>query len=229
MLASADFLKRLPYFATLNPQAVAQLARETQELSLDKGEIIFLEEEPCRGLYLVSSGQIRIFKSSPEGREQVLHIAKPGDTFNDVPVFDGGSNPASAAALEPSVVYLIPKKILLSLVADCPVAVAIIKQLSAQMRRLTQMVEDLSFHSVVSRVARMLLDLATVEGSPSPVPRLTQDEMAGMVGSVRDVVGRALKSLEKAGAIKMEGHRLLVIDAGRLKEMSYLSDKSRIR
>ncbi len=213
------FLKSLPYFATLNSEQMEQIKKGTIELSYPKGEILFLEGEPCRGLYVVKSGQIRIYKSSPEGREQVLLIARPGDSFNDVPAFDGGPNPASSSALEPSTVYLIPKERLLPLVADCPAALTVIKQFATRLRHMTTLVEDLSFRSVVSRLAKALLDSAVVEGGPSPVQRLTQDEMAAMIGTVRDVIGRALRTLEKKGAIKMEGRRLLIVDPKILRRM----------
>jgi CRP/FNR family transcriptional regulator len=218
----------IPYFTVLSAEEVKRIENEVLECSFAKGEILFLEGESCRGLYVVKSGQVRIYKSSPEGREQVLLIAKPGDSFNDVPVFDGGPNPASASALKPSTVYIISKETLLSLVADCPAALAIIKLLSMRLRRLTMMVEDLSFRNIVSRLARMLLNLAVVEGRVSPMPRLTHDEMAAIVGSVRDVVGRALRALERTGAIRIEGQRIFVEDPEKLREMSQISIKSRM-
>jgi len=216
----ADFLKSVPYFSSLDTKEIERIKKATTELSFAKGSIVFLEGEPCRGLYVVKSGRIRIFKSSPEGREQVLLIAQPGDSFNDVPVFDGGPNPASASTLEPSTVYLIPKEVMLSLLADSPVALATIKIFAARLRHLTSVVEDLSFRSVVNRVARMLLNLAVLEGGASPIPRLTQDEMAARVGSVRDVIGRALKTLEMMGAIRIEGHRIFVVNPEKLKKMA---------
>lgn len=216
----ADFLKSLPYFTALGAEEIERIEKDILEYSLAKGEVLFLEGELCRGLYIVRSGQIRIFKSSLEGREQVLLIAKPGDTFNDVPVFDDGPNPASASALEPSTVLIIPKAKLLSLMADSPVALSILKVFARRLRHLTVLVEDLSFRHVVSRLAKTLLELAVTGQEPSPVQRLTQDEMAAMVGTVRDVIGRALKTLEKAGAIKIEGQRILVVDTKKLKEMT---------
>ena len=217
--SQADFLRSLPYFATLGGEEIERIAKEILECSFAKGEILFLEGEPCRGLYIVRSGQIRIFKSSPEGREQVLFLAKPGDTFNGVPVFDGGPNPASASAVEPSKVSIIPKETLLSLMADYPMALAILKVFAVRLRHLTLLVEDLSFRHVVSRLAKTLLELVATGQEPSPVRRLTQDEMAAMVGTVRDVIGRALKTLEKAGAIKIEGQRIIVVDTEQLKRM----------
>lgn len=220
MPLSIDFLKSIPYFSALSTIEMERVRKETAEVSFSRREILFLEGEPCRGLYVVKSGRVRIFKSSLEGREQVLLIAKPGESFNDVPVFDGGPNPASASALEPSEVYLIPKGILLSLIVDCPAALAILKVFAARLRHLTSVVEDLSFRSVVNRMARLLLELAVVKEGTAPVPRLTQDEMAARVGSVRDVIGRALKGFEAEGAIRMEGHRIYVIDPGKLKKMA---------
>jgi len=217
MSSRADFLRSLPYFATLGAEEIKRMEKDLLECSFGKGELLFLEDEPCQGLYAVRSGQIRIFKSSSEGREQVLLIAKPGDTFNDVPVFDGGPNPASASALEPSTVFILPKETVLSLVADCPPALTIIRLFAARLRHLTLLVEDLSFRHVVSRLAKTLLELAVVEGGPSPVPRLTQDEMAAMVGTIRDVISRALRALEKAGAIRIEGRRILVVDPEKLR------------
>ena len=216
---SIDYLKSLPYFESLDDDEIERISKEILELSFAAGEILFLEKEPCRGLYIVKSGQVRIFKSSPEGREKVLLIAQAGDSFNEVPVFDGGHNAASASTLESSVVHLIPKGALLSLVGDCPAALAVIRLFAGRLRHLNAMVEDLSFRSVVGRLARLLLDLAVVENEAAPMQRLTRDEMAAMIGSVRDVTGRALKYIEKSGAIDINGHRILVLEPEKLREM----------
>lgn len=198
---------------------MAKLDREVAERSFDRGQLLFLEDEPGEGLYLVRSGQVRLFKSSPEGREMVLSIVRAGESFNDVPAFDGGPNPVSASALEAVTVYIIPRETLLALLAGCPAAVDIINVLAGRLRHLTKMVEDLSFRSVTSRLAKLLLELAVSEGKSAPMPRLTQDDMAAMVGSVRDVIGRVLRALEKTGAIRIEGHRILVVNPDLLKKM----------
>lgn len=214
-----DFLRSFPYFSALGPEEIRRIAENTSQRSFAKGEVLFLEGAPNSGLYLVKSGRIRIFKSSPDGREQVLLTAGAGATFNDVPVFDGGPNPASASALEPSIVCIVPGETLLALVADCPAARSIIELFAARLRHLSTVVEDLSFRSVVSRLAKMLLDSAVAEGGQSPVPRLTQDEMATIIGSVRDVVGRALRTLQKMNAIKIEGQRILITDPEKLRRI----------
>jgi CRP-like cAMP-binding protein len=220
MSPAGDFFRSLAYFKSFGDAAMKRIVREAVEMSFERGQVIFLEGEPCRGMYVVKSGRVRVFKTSAEGREQVLFIAKEGDSFNDVPVFDGGPNPASAAALDRSVVYLLPREMLLSLVEGCPAARAIIELFAARLRHLTAVVEDLSFRSVLSRLARLLLESAVAENGPAAPRQMTQDEMAAMVGTVRDVIGRALRQLESVGAIRLERHRILIVSAEKLRELA---------
>ncbi|MEW6141806.1 MAG: Crp/Fnr family transcriptional regulator [Chloroflexota bacterium] len=220
MPPTINFLKSLPYFAALRPATLDNIARTATELSFARGEVVILEGEPCRGLYIVRMGRVRIFKSSAEGREQVLYIAGPGDTFNDVPVFDDGANPASASALEPATIYLIPRQTMTYLATDSQTAQAIIKVFATRLRHLTTIAEDLSFRSVPSRLAKLLLKLAVVEGGEAPIPQLTQDEMAAMVGSVRDVVGRSLRTMTGMGVIEIKGKRITITDPDKLKDIS---------
>lgn len=219
MPSQVDFLRSLPYFSALSSAKVERIERAAVERTFDRGEVLFLEGEPCIGLYVVKSGMVRIFKSSPEGREQVILVARSGDSFNDIPVFDGGPNPASAAALERATVLTIPPETVFSLVKGCPPAAAIIELFARRLRRLTILVGDLSFRNVISRLAKVLLEVAVSEGGTAPAPRLTQEEMAAMVGTVRDVIGRALRLLEKEGAIKLQRQRIVVVDPYKLKDM----------
>src|SRR5687768_1042185 len=104
-MLESDFLRRVNYFRDLPEADLARLAALAVEQPLETGQVLFLEGEPCRGMYLVYSGRVRVYKASPEGREQVLTVARPGDSFAEVPVFDGGPNPASADAMDEAVVY----------------------------------------------------------------------------------------------------------------------------
>ncbi len=214
-----DFLRSVPYFAGFNEKEISQIDQTVIERTFGKGQMLFLDGEPCDGLYLVKTGLVRVFKTSPEGREMVMIVARPGDTFNDASAFDGGKNLVNASALEPATVYIIPTAALTAVLGGCRAAEAIIKGLSAQLRHLTSVIEDLSFRSVSGRLAKLLLEQAVAGEKSAPVPRLTQDEMASMVGSVRDVIGRVLRSLEKEGAIRVEGHRILVTNKDLLRDM----------
>ena len=177
-----------------------------------------LEGELAPTLFFVASGVVKVFKTSAEGKEQILNLVRPGESLNDVPIFDDGPNPASAQAMGPVMLYGIMKGELKIIPRNYPhVAMNIIRVLAERVRQLVSLVEDLSFRHVISRVARKLLEHAGDEVSPKP--RLTQQEMAAMAGTVREVVARSLKALEEEGVIKLDHHRILIPDKEALKQI----------
>lgn len=202
-------LARVPYFAGLDPATLARLAMEARERRCAAGELVLAEGEPCPGLSVVVSGRVKAFKLSEDGREQVLRILGAGRTFNDVPLFDDGPNPASVAALEETTVALLPAARIHALVRERPeVAAAVIRVLAQRLRAVTEMVEDLALRGVTARVARLLLQCSRgapplAEGAGDHCAHLTQQQLAAMTGSVREVVQRSLKALEREGAIRL--------------------------
>ena len=221
--ATADFLRSFPYFARLNAAELASLAADFAVRRYAKGELIFLEGEPCRGLYLLQSGRVRIYKTSPDGREQVLSLAGPGESFNEVPIFDGGPNPASAEALEPCCIYQLRRDRVLRAIERYPsVATAMLHVFARRLRHLTTVVEDLSFKHVTSRLAKVLLEHAEEPAAGREVglkQRLTQQEMAAMIGTAREMVGRSLKALEAQGALSVERNRIVIKNRGLLQKL----------
>ncbi|MBI2865526.1 MAG: Crp/Fnr family transcriptional regulator [Chloroflexi bacterium] len=209
-----DVLRSIPYFAELSGQDLDRVRAFSVERSYERGDVVFLEGGPCEGLHVVESGRVRIFKTSAEGKEQVLMIAGPGQTFNEVPVFDGGPNPASAEAIDLSVLLLLPKERLLTLVRENPtLALTVTKVFAGRLRHLTRLVEDLSFRHVIGRVCKILLEHAPQEGPAGQVgPRLTQQEMAAMAGTAREIVSRALRSLEREGIVRLERGRIVILN-----------------
>lgn len=205
-------LRQIPLFATLSQQELEHVARMAIERYYERGDIISLEGESGGALCYVYHGLVKVFKTSPEGREQVLRLIAAGHTFNDVPALDGGPNPASAAAMEPSTIYMIRRAELHQLIMSEPaVAAAVIQVLAQALRHLVELVEDLSLRRVTARVAKLLLAQGTASGDAEREHHLTQQEMAAIVGTAREVVGRALKELEVAGAIEMrQGHVTIV-------------------
>ena len=216
-------LRTVPYFAGLEADALRTLAGKARVRTFRKGEAILWEGEPCAGLHLVLRGRVKVFKRSKQGREQVLLIIGPGRSFNDVPVFDGGPNPGSVAAMEGSTIAILPTAEIVGLVARNPaVAMAVIRTLARRMRGLTIVVEDLALRTVTARVAKILLESAGSRATLIETPaengvRLTQSQLAAMAGTVREVVQRALKSLEQAGAIKLARARISVLDPAALR------------
>ncbi len=219
MAVAAGFLKSIPYFAELEPPDIEQVARTLVERHFARGEVIFLEGNPSDGLYLVASGRVRIYKVSKEGREQVLTLAGQGETFNEVPTFDGGPNPATAEALEPTTLYVLPAMDFLRLAAEYPtIWRGIMKLFALRLRQLTVLVEDLSFRQVRSRVAKVLLQRLEEGQRGSRPPRLTQREIAAIAGTAREVVGRVLHALDEAGAVRLERGHIAQVDEQKLIE-----------
>jgi CRP/FNR family transcriptional regulator len=211
-------LRQIPLFATLPSEDLAHVAAMTVERHYDRGNLILLEGELGGALHYVRSGLVKVFKTSLGGKEQVLRLISAGHTFNDVPALDGGPNPASAAALEPSLVYVVRRAELRQLITTRPeVAEAVVQTLANALRHLVVLVEDLSLRTVTARVAKILLDQEASSHDERHVYHLTQREMAALVGSAREVVGRALKELEVAGAIEMRQGRAVVLSHERLR------------
>lgn len=218
MAIEVEFLKSIPYFSGLSPAELDSVKQFVFEKTAERGEVILLEGESAEVFFFVASGVVKIFKTSAEGKEQILSIVRPGESFNDVPIFDDGPNPASAQAMGPVVLYGVRKSGLKAILHDYPqITLNIIKVLAERVRQLVALVEDLSFRHVIGRVAKILLEYAG--DGDSPRPRLTQQEMAAMAGTAREVVGRSLKTLEEDGAIRFNRHRIVITDKQALQEM----------
>jgi len=216
-----DVLHQIPLFATLSSGDLAHVAAMTVERHYERGDIILLEGDKGGALHYVREGVVKVFKTSVGGKEQVLRLIAAGHTFNDVPALDGGSNPASAAAMEPSVVYVIRRIELLKLIATRPeVAGAVVQTLASALRHLVALVEDLSLRHVTARVANLLLEQEASFQEEQHIYHLTQQEMAALAGTAREVVGRALKELEVAGAIEMRQGRAVVLNRERLRVLA---------
>jgi len=222
MAVDIERLKSLAYFSGLGDDELDSIRKFLFEKNTGRGEIILLEGEPPGDLYFVVSGAVKLLKTSAEGKEQILNIIRPGDSFGDVPIFDGGLNPVSAQAMSPVSLYGMRKSALESVLREHPrVALNVIGVLARQVRHFMSLVEDLSFKHVIDRVAKILLEYAG-DGASSR-PRLTQQEMAAMAGTAREMIGRSLKALEEDGVIRFDRHRIVIADSQALEEMAGVS------
>jgi CRP/FNR family transcriptional regulator, cyclic AMP receptor protein len=218
MAVQLEVLKSTLYFSGLGFAELESITKLVFEKTADRAETILLEGEPATSLYFVASGAVKVFKTSVEGKEQILSIVRPGESFNDVPIFDGGPNPVSARTMGPVLLYGIKKNDMEAILRDYPqIALNVIEVLAGRVRHLVSLVEDLSFRHVISRVAKILFEHVGTEVSYGP--RLTQQEMAAMAGTARELVGRSLKALEEEGAIKLDRHRIIITDKKALQKI----------
>ncbi|HVB28936.1 MAG TPA: Crp/Fnr family transcriptional regulator [Terriglobia bacterium] len=217
-------LRRVPFFAVLGEEDLRRLAGHCVIRHLQKEELLFAEGDNCEGMYVVQSGAIKVFKMADTGREQVLVIERAGSTVGELPVFDGGNLPASAAALEDSSLLFLPKREFLSLCRqNSEVAFAVIRSLAWRFRYMTSLVEELSLKEVSHRLARFLRDRAlavgvrTKRGIEFPLEE-TNQQIAAEIGTVRDLVSRNLRRLVDRKIIKMERRKVIVLNMADLED-----------
>src|SRR5215467_8781114 len=217
-------LRKTPLFASLTETEMQALASRAIRKRFQKNEQLFAEGDPCTGLYLVAAGKIRIFKLSPSGREQILAVEGPGSSFAELPVFDGGTYPASASALEDAEVLFISRKDFHGFCLAHPeVGLKVIAVVGARLRRLVGIIEELSFTTVRQRLISVLLRLARTDGKRSKegvvieMPQSQQD-LAAELGTVRELISRNLGRLEAEGYLDVEGRRIIVKDLAGLEQ-----------
>lgn len=216
MTVQMEFLKSLPHFRNLESSGLAAIKGLIFEKSYDRNEMIFYESERSDSLYFVLSGAVKAFKTSPDGKEQILYINRPGDSLNDIPALDQGPNPVSAQAMGPVTVCGIQTSDLKNILRKYPqIPFNFIDVISQRARHLVSLIEDLSFKHVIGRVAKILLEYVKDESGSRP--RLTQQDMAAMAGTAREVIGRSLKSLEDEGLIRLERQRVILTDEKALR------------
>lgn len=219
MVIQLDKLKSIPYFTGLEQNELETIKQYLFEKKAVRGEILVFEGEPADTLFFVVEGVVKVFKTSADGKEQILQIIRPGESFNDVPVLTGNNSLASAEAMSDVLLYTVKKNNLAGIIRDnLRVSLNVIQILSERIQQLVSLVEDLSFRHVTGRVAKVLLEYAG-DGTDER-PRLTQQEMAAMIGTAREMVGRSLKTLEEEGTIRMEHNRVIITDPETLREVA---------
>ena len=206
---SGQTLAKVAIFSGLAEGELAFLMQRVVPRRYTTGEIVFSEDEPCSGLYVVETGHVRIFKSSANGREQVLSIDGPGSSIAEFPVFDGGNYPASAAAIDDATLLFVSTQDFHALcVAHPQVALKVLRVVGARLRRLVGIIEELSFTTVRHRLASFLLRLAeeegkrTGEGVEITLP-VSNQELASQIGTVRELVSRNPSRLQAEGMLKI--------------------------
>jgi len=220
-----NLLQGIPFFASLDRSALEDMGSRARRLTFAPGEMVFFEGDPCAGLFVVERGRCKIFKTSAEGREQTLHVILHGHSLNEVSVSDGGPNPANVMAVDDTILWNISRDDLQALAFRYPaVSWALLEHVARRARTLVSIVEDLGLRPVRARLAKLLLEEAerSTQGELERDYLLTQQEMAARLGTVREMVGRALRTLMDEGAIKIERHRIIIVDQDLLRQEAML-------
>lgn len=202
-------LKENEYFDDLSDSLLKEIAGHTHLREYQRGDVMFWEGDACDGLFIVERGSAKIFRLSPHGRQYIVRILQEKDTFAEVPAFDEGTNPVNVEALETCRVWVISKDKLHELVMAHPMfAQKVLANFGRMLRGMVRMVSEMAFYQVTHRLAR-LIDAELPQDRPA---HWTQEQLAARLGTVREVVARSLKEMERSGAIKMEDRRIHIVD-----------------
>ena len=213
-------LRAIAFLKTLDQPTLESLARDALWREYAAGEVVFVEGESSSGLYVLHTGWLKVMKTSAEGREQALRFIGPGEAFNEIGVFADRPNPATAIALEPAGIWLLRREAVLGLLRTRPdFAEHVIANMADRVIDLVALVADLSLRPVTARLARLLLEDATGDVLHRP-HWYTQTELAGRLGTVPDVVQRALRGLESEGAIEVHRHEIHIRDRAALEKLA---------
>jgi CRP/FNR family transcriptional regulator len=220
MTRKDDLLGRSLLFNGLPPEQLHEIAGITVRKSCAKGVTIFREGEPAIGFYMVTAGKVKIFKTSPDGKEQILHIFGAGEPFGEVPVFHGSPYPANAEALTEAELLFFPRTEFVNLVTTTPsLALNMLAMLSLRLRRFATQIENLTLKEVPGRLASYLFYLIEEQRNPDRVTLdIPKGQLASLLGATSETLSRIFAKMSEEGLIRVEGKTIFILDAERLKQ-----------
>jgi CRP/FNR family transcriptional regulator len=215
-------IRLIPFFEELPNEQIEDLSMIVTDQVFDRGQIIFSEGDDGNGFYVVVSGRIKIFKLSPEGKEQILHIFGPGDPFGEVAVFAGQHFPANAEAMESSRIFFFPRDSFADLIKNNPsLALNMLAILSKRLRRFANLIDDLSLKEVPGRLAAHLLYLSgQSESSEQLELNITKTQLASLLGTIPETLSRILGKMSKQGLIESDGRQIKILNREALEELA---------
>jgi CRP-like cAMP-binding protein len=212
-------LSEIALFAALTESEIQGLAQRAVEKRFAPDEMLFWEGEPCAGIFLIVQGSVKIFRTSPGGREVMLAIEAAPATVAELPLFDGGPYPASVRAVEPVVSLFINKGDFQQVCRQYPeVALKVLAVVGQRLRLLVGLVEAMTFGSVTQRLARLLLDTSKGAGTEIFELPVTHQELASRLGTVREVVSRNMARFRAEGLIRIQGHQVQIVNRAGLEQ-----------
>jgi CRP/FNR family transcriptional regulator len=223
---SIDLLKKCPLFAGLKDEDLKKVRAIGNLRQVGKREMIFGEGDEAKGFYVIFSGKVKLFKISPEGKEQILHVVSAPDAFAEAALFSEGNYPAYAEPLVDSQLLFIPKRDFIQLIEKYPrLSINMIVSLSHYLRRFASLIEELSLKEVSSRIAKYLLDLSmklSKEGkNPNEVELdLSKTQLALKLGTISETLSRTLGKMKSRGMIDVQKNKILIRDRESLEELA---------
>lgn len=229
MKKARDILIRSQLFCGLPQEHITEIEKIAVDKHYNKGEVIFYDGDEGIGFYLLISGSVNVYKLSAEGKEQILHIVKEGDTIGAVPVFSGKSFPANARAISASHLLFFDKRKFIQLITDKPnLIMNILALLSARLREFTLQVENLSLKEIPGRLASYLLYLSQEQENTDLVKlNISKVQLANLLGTGPESLSRALGNMKTKKIIEEEDSQIRLINRPLLAELAERGKASR--
>lgn len=219
-----DIISGIPIFSGLSEMHINEIKNIAVNKRLSKGELIFSEGEECNGFFVVVDGQVKIYKLSPEGKEQILHILGHGEPFGQVAMFAGRSFPANAEAIAKSHLLFFPRDTFSNLISGQPqLAMQMLALMSMRLRQFTIQIENLSLKEVPGRLASYLIYLAQEQGDENNVTLpISKGQLASLLGTIPETLSRIFAKMSAQDLVEVSGRDIRLIDRAGLVELSEL-------
>lgn len=217
-----DIIADTSLFNGLPENQLNEIGRIAVKKRYDKGEIIFLEGDEGNGFYVVADGKVKIFKSSIDGKEHILHIYGPGNPFGEVPVFSGKKFPANAQAILKSHLLFFPRTAFVELITTNPsLAMNMLAVLSMRLREFTVQIENLSLKEVPGRLASYLIYLADEQktGTNIFLP-ISKGQLASLLGTIPETLSRIFSKMSSRNLIEINGREIKLLDRNSLADLA---------
>jgi CRP/FNR family transcriptional regulator, dissimilatory nitrate respiration regulator len=225
-MMSVEILRRCPLFAGLKEEDLKRIRAIAPLKQVGKGKILFTEGEEAKGFYVILSGKVKLYKISPEGKEQILHVVSAPDAFAEAALFLEGTYPAFAQALTDGQLLFFPKRDFIQLIEKNPqLSINMIVSLSLFLKRFASLIEELSLKEVSSRVAKYLIDLSLRSSQEGKRPEeveldVSKTQLASKLGTISETLSRTLSKMKAKGIIDVRKNRILILRWETLQELA---------
>lgn len=219
-------LKNCLLFSGLTEAELHQIQAIAGIRQYNKGQLVFSEGKEATGFYIVAEGRVKLYKISPDGKEQILHIVPPGETFAEAVMFAGGRYPAFAEAISKCKLVYLPKGDFLSLIKQNPLlSLNMLATLSKLLQKFNRLIEELSLRDVSSRLAQYLVELAKATGQEAKQGMqleldASKTQLAARLGTISETLSRTLRKLKQAEIIEVKGNRITILDPTALDDVA---------
>lgn len=223
VLEIKQFLHQTPIFEQVLDEQLLAVANIAVLQRYSKGDVLFWEGDEGTGFFVVKSGKVKVFKVAPNGKEQIFHIFGPTEHFAEVPAFDGDQFPASAAAMELAEVIFIPRTAFLMVLQQYPtLAITMLGTFARHLRRLTHLIDTLSFKEVPERLANYLLTLSDRQGGADTFDLdLPKGQLAALLGTIPETLSRTFYKLNQDGIVEISGTTVRLGDRQQLIQLAH--------